>query len=109
MFYRSLVLGVDQTLVMEGDLHAMRRALGVGAALHDSAATETRMLGASGETRMLGASGETAGGKGGDDLVTLSEAFLCRQLSALLKLPAHKVDPRAPLEDYGIDSILALI
>jgi acyl transferase domain-containing protein/enoyl-CoA hydratase/carnithine racemase len=95
MFYRSLALGVDQTLVMEGNLHAMQRTLGVGAALHAAAAAV--------ETPRFEVPVDAQGG-----FAELSEAFLCKQLSALLKLPAHKLDPRAQLEDYGIDSILAL-
>src|SRR5207237_10170256 len=33
---------------------------------------------------------------------------LRKQFSELLTLPSHKIDPRAPLENYGIDSILAM-
>ncbi len=101
MFYRSLASRYDQTLVMEGDLHLMQRTLGVGAAIHAATpAVDVPKLEFSSETE-----GEDRGGR---SLTELTEAYLCKQLSASLKLPAHKVDPRAPLEDYGIDSILAL-
>jgi polyketide synthase PksL len=33
---------------------------------------------------------------------------LRKQLSELLQLPSHKIDPHAALENYGIDSILAM-
>lgn len=33
--------------------------------------------------------------------------YLRKQLSSLLKLPSHKIDPMASMETYGIDSILA--
>src|SRR5207237_1965964 len=33
---------------------------------------------------------------------------LRKQFSELLTLPSHKIDPRAPLENYGIDSILSM-
>ncbi|HEX8611501.1 MAG TPA: SDR family NAD(P)-dependent oxidoreductase [Telluria sp.] len=92
MFYRSLALGVDHTVVMEGNLNAMQRTLGVGAALHAASVSADPASPAT-----------SVGG-----LAEQCEAFLCTQLAGLLKLPAHKVDPRAPLGDYGIDSILAL-
>ncbi|RSZ60416.1 SDR family NAD(P)-dependent oxidoreductase [Massilia atriviolacea] len=88
MFYRSLALGVGHTLVMEGNLNAMQRALGVGAALHVAAPAAPAVP--------------------SDGLAQQCEAFLCTQLAGLLKLAADMVDPRAPLGDYGIDSILAL-
>jgi acyl transferase domain-containing protein/enoyl-CoA hydratase/carnithine racemase/acyl carrier protein len=93
MFYRSLALGCDQTLVMEGDLPLMQRTLGVGAALHAA--------GHEFEVPKLEASPE-------GDLAERTENYLSKQLAVLLKLAAGKVDPRAALEDYGIDSILAL-
>ena len=37
-----------------------------------------------------------------------TQDWLRRQFSALLKLSSHRIDPRAPLEQYGIDSILAM-
>ncbi|HEU4888666.1 MAG TPA: beta-ketoacyl synthase N-terminal-like domain-containing protein, partial [Thermoanaerobaculia bacterium] len=43
-----------------------------------------------------------------DDLSDQTQDYLRKQLSGLLKLPAHEIDPRAALEKYGIDSILAL-
>ena len=43
-----------------------------------------------------------------DSLVEKTQDYLRRQLSELLKLPSHKIDPQAALEKYGIDSILAM-
>ncbi|MGO4778326.1 acyl carrier protein, partial [Lysobacter sp. 2RAB21] len=34
--------------------------------------------------------------------------YLCRQFSQVLKIPAARLRPQAPLEQYGIDSILAM-
>ena len=42
------------------------------------------------------------------DLAAKAEDYLRRQLSDLLKMPAQKIDPRAALENYGIDSMLAM-
>ncbi len=99
MFYRSLAFRCDQTVVMEGDLNLMQRTLGIGAAIHSispQAAVPVQTMPAP-----MPMQGE-------GDLSDRTEAYLCTQLAGLLKLPAHRVDPRAPLEDYGIDSILAL-
>ncbi|MBC9915660.1 SDR family NAD(P)-dependent oxidoreductase, partial [Chitinophaga varians] len=43
-----------------------------------------------------------------DNIFEKTEAYLCTELSSLLKLTAHKIDPQAALEKYGIDSILAM-
>ncbi|UII31929.1 SDR family NAD(P)-dependent oxidoreductase [Fulvivirga ulvae] len=42
------------------------------------------------------------------DLFEQTEQYLCQEFSSLLKLASHKIDPQAPLENYGIDSILAM-
>ena len=97
MFYRSLARGLDQTLVMEGDLAAMQRALGHGAMLHASRATPEP------ETAAPRANSDSAGTD--NERV---ERYLCEILASVLKLPAERIDTRAALENYGIDSILAL-
>ncbi|HEX8620287.1 MAG TPA: beta-ketoacyl synthase N-terminal-like domain-containing protein, partial [Thermoanaerobaculia bacterium] len=43
-----------------------------------------------------------------ESLTDKTQDYLRRQLSELLKVPAHRIDPRAALENYGIDSILAM-
>ena len=97
MFYRSLARNLDQTLVMEGDLAAMQRALGHGAMLHASRATPEP---------------ESAAPHAGNDRTGSDnervERYLCEILASVLKLPAERIDTRAALENYGIDSILAL-
>ncbi|TXI48894.1 MAG: SDR family NAD(P)-dependent oxidoreductase [Lysobacter sp.] len=95
MFYRSLASGCDQTVVMEGDLNLMQRALGIGAAIH---ATPPPSAPPQDLRRQ----------EGEGSLAESTEAYLCRQLAGLLKLSPSKIDPAAPLENYGIDSILAL-
>ena len=90
MFYRSLALGLDQTLAMEGEPRRMQQSLGVGAIAHTKV-----------ETPKLDTTAQS-------DLAALTERYLCTQLAATLKLTADRIDPRAPLENYGIDSILSL-
>src|SRR5262249_38749871 len=45
---------------------------------------------------------------GSDILVAQTQDYLRKQFSELMKLPSHKIDPQAALEEYGIDSILAM-
>src|SRR5262249_23510961 len=43
-----------------------------------------------------------------ESLAEKTQNYLRKQLSELLKVPFQKIDPRAALEIYGIDSILAM-
>ncbi|HXH41887.1 MAG TPA: beta-ketoacyl synthase N-terminal-like domain-containing protein, partial [Thermoanaerobaculia bacterium] len=43
-----------------------------------------------------------------ESLAERTQDFLRKQFSGLLKMPFHKIDPHAALEQYGIDSILAM-
>ena len=99
MLARSLCESSDQTLVMDGEPVAMRRALGL--------MTREPELPAAPATALVGTSGAAHAGPG-SSLAARTEAYLCAQLGELLKLPAGSIDPHAPLENYGIDSIIAL-
>ncbi|MBW8851154.1 MAG: SDR family NAD(P)-dependent oxidoreductase [Xanthomonadales bacterium] len=98
LFRRSLATGLDQTLALEGDPVRMRRMLDedAGAGPQPDAAADRQAAPA--------AQGPIAA----QDLQTFAERLLCEQLSSLLKLPPERISPTAPLEDYGIDSILTL-
>jgi acyl transferase domain-containing protein/enoyl-CoA hydratase/carnithine racemase/NAD(P)-dependent dehydrogenase (short-subunit alcohol dehydrogenase family)/acyl carrier protein/SAM-dependent methyltransferase len=89
-FHRSLAWPYDQVLVAEGDLIRIRRAL------HDGLTAEPESSMAAGVAI------------DGDSLVEKTEDYLRQQCAALLKLPFQALDPQAPLEKYGIDSILAM-
>jgi acyl transferase domain-containing protein/enoyl-CoA hydratase/carnithine racemase/acyl carrier protein len=89
--YRSLALPHDQIAVGEGDLARMRRAWLAARAVpppSQPAAPFVTMDAA--------------------NLAAKTEEFLCRELSSVLKMPPDGIDPQAPLERYGIDSLLAL-
>ena len=88
-FYRSLALPYDQLLVAEGDLTQMRRTL--LAAVEHSVASEA-----------------DAADIAPDSLLETTQDYLRKQFSSLLKLPFHRIDPQAALENYGMDSILAM-
>ncbi len=90
-FHRSLALPHDQLLVMQGDLAQMRAALLGNSAIPAEPAVQPPVVAA-----------VPAG------LSEKTQDYLRNQLAGLLKLAAHKIDPRAALEKYGIDSILAL-
>ncbi|HXH41922.1 MAG TPA: SDR family NAD(P)-dependent oxidoreductase [Thermoanaerobaculia bacterium] len=92
-FHRSLTMPYDQILVVEGEVTQMRRALAAGKpkAVAQSIAPHTPAA-------------ELEPGS----LMEKTQAYFQRQFSDLLKLPAHQIDPEAALEQYGIDSVLAM-
>ena len=92
-FYRSLALPYDQLLVAEGDLTQMRRTC----LLVDPAAGTLAV-----------ASEADAADIAPDSLLEKTQDYLRKQFSSLLKLPFHRIDPQAALENYGMDSILAM-
>ncbi len=98
-FYRSLALSCDQMLVAEGDLPRMRRALTASAA---APPVPVSPIEAQEKTPVA------AAGTDSDSLLEKTQDYLRKQLSELLQLPSHKIDPHAAMENYGIDSILAM-
>ncbi len=95
-FYRGLQLRYSQMLVMEGDLAKIRRTL-----LMDGPAQTAPLYATPPGVAPVGTEKPT-------DLVEKTQAYLSGQFSTLFKLPPHEIDPRAPFEQYGIDSILAM-
>jgi acyl transferase domain-containing protein/enoyl-CoA hydratase/carnithine racemase/acyl carrier protein len=93
-FYRSQELGYHQTLVMEGNVAAMRQAL-----------LENQDASAPAPSQVKPPVIATIHP---ENLAAKTEDYLCKQFAGVLKLAAHKIDPQAPLEKYGIDSILAM-
>ncbi|HXH41801.1 MAG TPA: SDR family NAD(P)-dependent oxidoreductase, partial [Thermoanaerobaculia bacterium] len=92
-FVRSLALPYDQLFVAEGDVAQMR-----GLRLATPAVPEAETAAPSAVFAEVAP----------DDFARKTQDYLLNELSGLLKLPARKIDPQAPLETYGIDSILAL-
>ncbi|HEX6101024.1 MAG TPA: SDR family NAD(P)-dependent oxidoreductase [Thermoanaerobaculia bacterium] len=93
-FHRSLALSCDQALVAEGDKAQLRRTL----AAERPAVPERAPL----------PRAATAAETSSADLLEKTQQYFRRQFSELLKVAAPKIDPEAPLEQYGIDSVLAL-
>lgn len=92
-FHRSLALPYDQILVLVGDQSQIRRTF-LGdpvppAELHAEREVAVEEIDA-------------------ESLAEKTQDYLRQQLSGVLRLPAHQIDPRAALEEYGIDSMLAM-
>ncbi|MGZ5445522.1 MAG: SDR family NAD(P)-dependent oxidoreductase [Thermoanaerobaculia bacterium] len=97
-FHRSLALPYDHLLVMEGDLARMRIAL-----MDPPPVPVERVA----EPSRIDAEGIDAGIEA-ETFAEKTEEYLRKQLSGLLKLPWQAIDAEAPLEEYGIDSMLAM-
>ena len=93
-FHRSLALSSDQVLVVEGDRTQLRRTL----------AAERPVVPERAPVQAV----SNAAATGSADLLEKTQQYFRRQFSELLKVPAEKIDPGAVLEEYGIDSVLAL-
>ncbi|TQV86001.1 SDR family NAD(P)-dependent oxidoreductase [Aliikangiella coralliicola] len=119
-FYRSLNLRYSQTLVMEGDLARIRQIFSAEASqnaaskvsltekVQSSTKDESAVKTPNAVTIASQQSQTSASGQQTVDLSEQTQSYLRKELSTLLKLPSHKIDPKAPLENYGIDSILAM-
>ncbi|MEW6991527.1 SDR family NAD(P)-dependent oxidoreductase [Colwelliaceae bacterium 6441] len=105
-FHRSLAIPHDQLLVMEGDIAKLQRTLhakqNVSSQVTNTSVTAPKEIVEkvtdSSELHMVDA----------QMLLNKTQDYLCAEFSKLLKLPAHQIDSKAPLEKYGIDSILAI-
>ncbi|MBC9915290.1 SDR family NAD(P)-dependent oxidoreductase [Chitinophaga varians] len=91
-FYRSLQAPQHQLLVAEGDLHLLQQTL-LMKAVPATAVTEEVCPVADMDA---------------ESLEEKTRDYIKKQLAELFRFPAHKIDPHAPLEKYGIDSILAV-
>ncbi|WP_438426452.1 SDR family NAD(P)-dependent oxidoreductase [Aquimarina macrocephali] len=96
-FHRSLELAHDQLLVAEGDLKQLNQVLFIN---------NTSEIPSSHSITREKKESVVEIDKG--NLEEKTQNYIKKQLSELFKLPSHKIDPLAPLEKYGIDSILAM-
>jgi polyketide synthase PksN len=93
-FHRSLASGHGRALVLEGDLARLRRVI----------AGDVRRAAAQVPAQVPVAAAVSAAPR----LAERTEDYLRRQFADVLKVPAQKIDARAPLEHYGIDSVVAM-
>ena len=99
-FHRSLALPYDELLVLEGNVPQIRRVFLARSV--DPAPAPAAQSAVPFPTDANGADADSHA------LLEKTQDYLCRQCSEVLKMPAHRIDPQAPLENYGIDSILAV-
>ncbi len=92
-FHRSLELDSGQALVIEGHLDRLRRAL------------QNRHAPVVAEQPAVSA---TATHVDMSKLLEKTQRYLSDQFSSLLNIPPHEVDAKAPMEKYGMDSVLAM-
>ncbi|MCC5466707.1 SDR family NAD(P)-dependent oxidoreductase [Pelosinus baikalensis] len=95
--YQGLASGKDQVMVMEGDTKRFRAALlrqqfGSKGAKNPSLVEESNVV----------------PGIGQDILREKAENYFKKLLSSVIKLPAHRIEADAPLENYGIDSVMVM-
>jgi polyketide synthase PksN len=95
--YQSVAAGKNQVMVMEGDRKKLRAGL------------LTQQMGA----EVLKApytveKNKTAAVIDQDSLPAKAANYFKKLLSSVLKLPAHRIEADAPLEQYGIDSVMVM-
>ncbi|MFZ5635022.1 MAG: SDR family NAD(P)-dependent oxidoreductase [Pseudomonadota bacterium] len=93
-FRRMLALDAAGAMAIEGDVPRMRR----------------RLLGAPAPAVDAAPAREDAAPDGSMQgrLLERTRDYLREEFSGILKLAAHRIDPDAALEQYGIDSVLAM-
>lgn len=116
-FYTSLNSHQDQVFVVEGELARMEHIMfGVAApapkaapkvAVADAPKASSTEPKVESQPEPATAPAATPAASGAD-LLTKTTEFLREQLSSLLQMPPHQIDPKLPLEHYGINSVLAI-
>jgi acyl transferase domain-containing protein/acyl carrier protein/NADP-dependent 3-hydroxy acid dehydrogenase YdfG len=103
--YRGFALDCDRLLVMEGELPSMQALLEVSNSTSDATSDATREA-----APAPAAVADSDAAPAGMDEALRARAldYLCQQCAQVLKIPVARLRPEAPLEQYGIDSILAM-
>lgn len=109
IFNQCLALPGSQFLVAQGDIKKFTHTL-LADETSDSKKTPKVAPSPNGNRRLE--SKNTRIDKGEQletsNLLAKTQNFLSSEFSKLVKLPTHKINPESPLEDYGINSILAM-
>ena len=92
-FYRSLELDSGQVMVVEGYLDRLHRSL---QNRHAPATVEQPAV------------SEAVTNLDTSKLLENIQRYLSDQFSSMLKIPPHEIDAKAPMEKYGMDSVLAM-
>jgi acyl transferase domain-containing protein/acyl carrier protein len=99
--YRGFALDCDRLLVMEGELPSMQALLEVSNSTSDATREAAPAPAAVADSDAAPAGMDEA-------LRARALDYLCQQCAQVLKIPVARLRPEAPLEQYGIDSILAM-
>jgi acyl transferase domain-containing protein/enoyl-CoA hydratase/carnithine racemase/2-polyprenyl-3-methyl-5-hydroxy-6-metoxy-1,4-benzoquinol methylase len=102
--HRSLTLGRSHVMVMHGDAADMRRALEAKSATKVVASSVGKTASAAERSSVAPAAVSASA----SDLTAKTREFLRHEFAGVLKIPVHRIEARAALENYGIDSILAM-
>jgi polyketide synthase PksN len=93
--YQGLALSQDQVMVMEGERKRLQAAL-----LKQQTGTEFLKVSYTiDENKVVSAIDQ-------DSLQEKAANYFKKLLSSVIKLPAHRIEVDAPMEQYGIDSIM---
>ncbi|MDQ0495501.1 polyketide synthase PksN [Paenibacillus brasilensis] len=93
--YRGMIAGVDQVLVMEGNLAKMKKIAGL------ITTPETRQ-----PEKAAGVSAASPESNAVPDLLDKVQAAMIQAVSKLLKVKLEDIDAHVELSEYGFDSIL---
>ena len=100
-FYRSLELQHAQVMITDGDYAQIRHRLFESDANHEKVEKKS-------DHQQVLPRTTSANGLDAKTLFEKTQDFICKELASLLKIAPHQLDAQAPLEKYGIDSILAM-
>ncbi|MBJ9987818.1 SDR family NAD(P)-dependent oxidoreductase [Paenibacillus sp. S28] len=98
-FYQAYASGANQVLIVEGNPGLFYSRLTRSADLSDEAVPDRSLIQPDSEIRPAGYSSPQL-------LQEQSESLLKQLISGVLKTPASRIDAEAPMEQYGIDSIM---
>jgi acyl transferase domain-containing protein/thioesterase domain-containing protein len=106
IFSRALATESDQLVVMHGEVARITAQIDAGRGHEEDHPASTERLRRAGSPDKE----NDAPAAGGNDklLPERTVEFLKKTLASALKVPEHKIDPDAPLEKYGVDSILSM-
>ena len=105
-FHRSLLSEYDEVLIVEGDIEKIQENL-LSSHLDVAQRSDAKQL----EDSIRSSGDESITSRDKPSSKTLLEKtrlLITQEFSKFLKLSTHQVDIKAPLEKYGIDSIMAM-
>jgi polyketide synthase PksN len=107
--YRALGTGRAQVMVMEGELERLRARTKKIVVVEDVVKAVAKAPLAEDAAHTVQAStGQDVLATGQDQLQEKAVNYFKKLLSSVLKLPVHRIEADAPMEKYGIDSVMVM-